>query len=135
MKFTGVKVTFSTTNNEQFEAIGDFWRVMRELHPQSSYMGLGHNWRGNHFDYAIGERMTAREVTSATFDMNEVKKYFPTAEIVTVDIPDKDWEAHWSSIENLSVAYGEIWSAGTIDFEIEEFNRGQVRILVHRVDS
>ena len=53
MKFIGIKRTFSTENDAQYQTIGAFWDEMSAAYGREKLMGLGFGWTGNSIEYAI----------------------------------------------------------------------------------
>ena len=54
MVFKGISRVFKLTNEEQYEAIGQFWDEMAALYGLENLRGLGYAWQGNTLSYAIG---------------------------------------------------------------------------------
>ena len=54
MIFKGYSKVFSTTNNQQYSSIGDFWDEMTAIYDLEELRGLGFNWTETTIEYVIG---------------------------------------------------------------------------------
>lgn len=111
MKFIGIKRTFSTIGEKQYETIGAFWTEMSALYGTENLMGLGCNWTGHSLDYVMALK----------------DGIIPNADH-EADLPD-EWHMVTGKTEALSAIYNEIYKDGPLLYEIEEFDdEGNCRI-------
>ena len=111
MKFVGIRRVFSTENEEQYITIGAFWDELSNVYGRENLMGLGCNWTRDSIEYV----MALKDGTIANADYE-------------IELPD-DWITIWGKTENLSAIYDEIYKAGSLLYEIEEFDdKGNCRI-------
>ncbi len=117
MKFIGEKRTIVVNENyDQVKTLGSFWDEMRTRFPDSELLGLGANWRDETMDYYIGK-----------IDKN----WGNGADVI--EIPDNDWKEYSCpgldrEIERL---YRQIYTHGTLDYEIESIRDGIFTTKVH----
>lgn len=111
MKFTGIRRTFSTQNEEQYTTIGAFWDELSDIYGRENLMGLGCNWTADSIEYVIA----LKQGTIAGADYE-------------IDLPDK-WTEVRGRTEQLGEIYGRIYEDGPLLYEIEEFDEnGNCRI-------
>ena len=111
MRFIGIKRTFSTLNEQQYETIGAFWDEMSKLHGMENLVGLGFGWTENTIDYAMALK----------------EGIIPNADFET-ELPD-EWTVVEGRTEKLGELYDEIYKSGRLLYELEEFDeRGNCRI-------
>lgn len=111
MKFTGIRRTFSTQNEEQYTTIGAFWDEMSDIYGRENLMGLGCNWTADSIEYVIALKQGT--ITGADYE---------------IDLPD-EWTIVRGRTEQLGEIYGRIYEDGPLLYEIEEFDEdGNCRI-------
>ena len=109
MKFIGLSRVFSTENDAQYEAIGQFWADMSAKYGIENLRGLGFNWGVNSIEYVIGLKY------------NTVPAAEPDAELKTLDLPDTGWLGYDGTTDRLAELYDIIYRDGVLDYEIETF--------------
>ena len=117
MIFKGIEIRFNCKNNEQYENIGAFWYYMRKAYPERRLKGLGYNWAGDFISYVIGDHKH-----SFPFDIAEIKKQYPAALYVEIDLPDDGWQMHFCHTGQLEQLYEQIYEDGALEYEIEEIH-------------
>lgn len=111
MKFIGIRRVFSTQNSAQYITIGEFWDEMSALYGRENLMGLGCNWTENSIEYVIA--LKDGVIADANYE---------------IALPD-EWITVRGKTEELSMIYDEIYKAGLLLYEIEEFDdNGNCRI-------
>lgn len=111
MQFVGIRRVFSTENSEQYITIGQFWDELAALYGRESLMGLGCNWTENSIEYVMAFKTGI--IPGANFE---------------IGLPDA-WTAVSGRTDDLSKIYDEIYKAGPLLYEIEEFDdNGTCRI-------
>jgi predicted transcriptional regulator YdeE len=130
MTYHGIKLTFNCKNHGQYTNIPIFFKVMQAAHPNTKLLGVGYSWKGSSFEYLIGNP------EHSWFNIEEVKRDLPKAELHTVELPDVGWETHKGLTRQLQDMYEKIWDMGDVKYEIEEFfEDGTCIILIHRGDN
>ena len=104
MKFVGIIRVFSTRNEEQYTTIGLFWDEMSELYGRENLMGLGCNWGEESIEYVIA--LKDGIIPDANYE---------------IDLPDV-WTTVSGRTDDLGSIYDEIYKAGPLLYEIEEFD-------------
>ena len=104
MVFYGVSRDFSLKNEEQYDTIGKFWDEMAEIYGLENLEGLGYNWQGSKFSYAIGLKGGIIENYN-----------------IAIELPDDNWELFEGETEKLKEIYDEIYRDGPLLYEIETF--------------
>jgi len=104
MRFVGIRRVFSTENEEQYMTIGAFWDEMSSLYGRENLMGLGCNWTGDSLEYVMA--LKSGVIADANYE---------------IDLPD-EWITVSGRTEELSALYCEIYKAGPLLYEIEEFD-------------
>lgn len=111
MNFIGIRKVFSTQNNEQYTTIGAFWDELSCLYGRENLMGLGCNWTEDSIEYVIA--LKDGIIADANYE---------------IALPD-EWIAVSGRTDELSIIYDEIYQAGPLLYEIEEFDdNGNCRI-------
>lgn len=111
MRFIGVRRTFSTENDGQYETIGKFWEEMGAKYGTANLMGLGCGWTENSIAYVMAKKDGI--IDGADFEIR---------------LPD-EWTVVTGRTENLPAIYEEIYRDGPLLYEIEEFDdAGNCRI-------
>ena len=127
MVFRGVSLKFSTKDEVQYEAIGQFWDYLSTLYPRESLRGLGFNWTANQIEYVIGRR------DNAPVKPEEIRKRYPGAVVKEILLPEKGWQVCNGSTDRLSELYEEIYKEGALTYEIETFcEDGSCQVAVCR---
>ncbi len=112
MIFKGVSKDFSTSNNQQYVTIGEFWDEMAGLYGLENLQGLGYKWSGNTISYAIG--LKNGDIDGCNF---------------SIRLPDSGWSVVEGKTECLQAVYEEIYRFGKLKYEIETFsNDGTCKI-------
>lgn len=111
MTFCGYGKIFSTENNAQYNAIGAFWEEMSAIFGLENLCGLGFNWAKNTIEYLIGLKSgkIPSNLKISNYEYKEVK------------LPDSGWSVYQGKREELDKLYKEIYKAGALQYEIEEF--------------
>ena len=104
MKFIGIKRTFSTENDAQYQTIGAFWDETSAAYGREKLMGLGFGWTGNSIEYAIALKNGI--IPDADFE---------------IDLPDS-WTTVEGKTKDLGLIYEKIYQGGALLYEIEEFD-------------
>ncbi|WP_070000980.1 hypothetical protein [Cellulosilyticum sp. I15G10I2] len=129
MRFNGILIRFDCTNNQQFDAIGEFWNFMTQLYSKAELKGLGFNWANNSFDYVIGEFEGKYDYS---FDI--ISQTYPGSKNVVVELPDHGWRTYTGKLEDIANIYEAIYREGALDYEIEEFDlKGNCKISILRL--
>ena len=116
MVFYGISRDFSLKNEEQYNTIGEFWDEMAEIYGLENLEGLGYNWRGPTFSYAIGLKGKIIENHNAI-----------------IELPDENWVTVKGETDRLKQIYDEIYKSGPLLFEIETFfENGSCEIKYYR---
>lgn len=121
MIFRGVGRRFSTADDGQYEAIGDFWDRMAERFGRENLCGLGWNWHEDSLTYAVG-------MIDCPFagDMPGMQAY-------EVALPENGWQRWRGETERLDELYAEIYRGGPLMYEIERFSDdGSCAVDVYR---
>lgn len=105
MLFKGISRVFNLTDERQYESIGRFWADMAALYGMEKLWGLGYEWRDNKLSYAIGLKEGDIEGSD-----------------VTIFLPDEGWLTVKGQTERLKELYDEIYTGGSLKYEIESFN-------------
>lgn len=117
MVFNGISRAFNLTNEQQYEAIGQFWDAMASLYGLENLMGLGYAWQENTISYAIGRK-----------DID-----IPGCN-VRIQLPDDGWETVKGKTDCLKSIYDEIYKTGRLQYEIERFYEdGTCEIIYYRM--
>jgi predicted transcriptional regulator YdeE len=129
MIFKGIEIRFNCKNNEQYENIGLFWDYMRKAYPGIQLRGLGYSWADDSLGYVIGDYEH-----SIQFDIEEIKKQYPSALYVEINLPDNGWQIFSCHINGLGQLYEQIYKDGVLDYEIEEIHSdGNCKISILRL--
>ena len=117
MEFKGISRTFSTVDEKQYEAIGEFWNEMSGIYGREKLRGLGWNWAETSIEYVIG--LIDGDVDGSNF--------------ITV-LPDAGWNCISGRTEELAELYGRIYIDGPLKYEIEMFDdNGNCKIMFYRI--
>lgn len=112
MLFCGLSKVFSTQNNRQYDSIGAFWDILAERYGRENLWGLGYNWTEDSITYVIGLKQAFLRDEAA----------YPGASYCEVELPEKGWLRYTGRTEELSKLYGEIYTEGRLQYEIEQFS-------------
>lgn len=124
MIFKGYSKTFSTKNEQQYDAIGQFWSDMSDVYGIENLRGLGYNWSSDTIEYVIGVKDNLDK------DLNEG---YQDAVYKEITLPNENWIRYKGRTEKLSELYDEIYKEGTLDYEIETFSDdGTCEIDIYR---
>lgn len=104
MKFIGIRRVFSTQNDEQYNTIGAFWDEMSKVYGRDRLMGLGCNWTESSIEYVMA--LKEGIIAGANYE---------------IELPDA-WTIAEGRTKNLAAIYDEIYKAGVLLYEIEEFD-------------
>lgn len=104
MLFKGISRVFDLTDERQYESIGRFWADMAELYGLEKLRGLGYEWRDNKLSYAIG--LKDGDIEGGN---------------VSILLPDDGWLSVKGQTERLKELYDEIYTGGSLKYEIESF--------------
>lgn len=116
MNFYGIRKVFSTIDDNQYEAIGDFWNSLSDKYGRSNLRGLGYNWTDDSIEYIIG-----------------LKSGVIKGADCFVELPDSGWVTVQGKTANLSEIYEKIYQNGVLLFEIETFDDdGNCQIMYYR---
>lgn len=116
MVFIGISKSFSLTDEQQYETIGQFWDEMAMLYGLENLQGLGYHWQDNKISYAIGLK-------------NDCIKGYN----VSIELPDDGWMTVEGKTDCLKQIYDEIYKGGSLQFEIETFyENGNCEIRYYR---
>lgn len=108
MIFKGYSKVFSTTNNQQYSSIGDFWDEMTAIYDLEELRGLGFNWTETTIEYVIGLK-------------NNEKFNVDNYEWKEIELPDENWEIAEGKTDELSKIYTDIYKISSLKYEIEMF--------------
>lgn len=116
MVFKGISKVFSLTNEQQYDTIGRFWDEMAEKYGLENLIGLGYQWQGDDFSYAIG--LKDGEIEYSNF---------------SISLPDDGWVTVKGKTDSLKNIYDTIYQDGRLRYEIEMFNEdGTCEISYYR---
>lgn len=104
MLFQGIRKTFSTIGECQYETIGAFWNQLAAVYGIDRLRGLGYGWTDTSIEYIIGLKDGVIEGCDCA-----------------VELPDTGWEIARGKTEDLSRIYDEIYSISRLLYEIETF--------------
>ena len=104
MVFEGIGRTFSTRNEQQYEAIGAFWDELSAKYGRENLWGLGYGWTEHSIEYVIGLKNGKIDGANRA-----------------VELPDDGWISVGGRTERLGQIYGEIYRGGRLKYEIECF--------------
>lgn len=105
MIIKGIKKTFSTINNVQYDFIGKFWDEISCKYGIENLLGIGYNWTENTIDYIIGLKV------GDIIGFNAI-----------LELPDNGWEIVVGKTDELDKIYDNIYKNGVLKFEIETFD-------------
>ena len=108
MIFKGYSKVFTTTNNQQYSSIGDFWDEMTTIYDLEELRGLGFNWTETTIEYVIGLK-------------NNEKFNVDNYEWKEIELPDENWEIAEGKTDELSKIYTDIYKISSLKYEIEMF--------------
>ncbi len=135
MNFKGYAMTFSTVGEKQYENIGRIWDYLSDAYGRENIKGLGFCWTDTSIDYcfAFKDDISEEEYESRLELINpQLKKPF---RFISVELPDDSWVTVKGETDKLSELYGDVYSKGSLDYEIETFNDdGTCEIMVHYVN-
>ena len=101
MIFKGYSKVFSTTNNQQYSSIGDFWDEMTAIYDLEELRGLGFNWTETTIEYVIGLK-------------NNEKFNVDNYEWKEIELPDENWEIAEGKTDELSKIYTDIYKISSL---------------------
>lgn len=107
MLFTGITKTFSTTGEDQYNTISNFWDELEDKYSLSVLRGLGYDWDvvNNTLKYSIG------------FKRGTIPGYN-----TSIILPNVGWEHVRGYTKDLKEIYDEIYRYGRLKYEIETFD-------------
>ena len=116
MVFKGISRVFKLTNEEQYEAIGQFWDEMALTYGLENLQGLGYKWEKDEISYAIGLKN------------GDIEGYN-----LSILLPDDGWINVIGETDSLKELYDGIYKNGRLTYEIETFyDDGRCEISYYR---
>lgn len=136
MKFYGYKAMIACSADwVQVRALGNFWDIVTDAVGYDGVVGLGMEWTGDEFTYAMGsfDKSLAAQIPEC-----KLREKGFAVEYVEIDLPDEDeWQTFTGRADDLrKICEEQVDDRNRkYDYELEFFDgKGGVKIMIHYSD-